>query len=71
MHVEFLRFKLTLYHIICFLAMETKRYSLAVGSSLLLNGFGRKDTKTSLCLFQPGEKNSQDLMPSSQVVKLI
>lgn len=51
--------------------METKRCSPAVVSSLLLNGFERKDTKTSLCLFQPGEKNSQGLMPSSQVVKLI
>lgn len=47
--------------------METKRYSLAVVSSLLLNGFERKDTKTSQCLFQPGEKNSQGLTPSSQV----
>lgn len=50
-------------------AMETRRYSLAVVSNLLLNGSWRKDTKTSLCLSQPGERNSQGLMPSSQVRK--
>lgn len=52
-------------------AMETRRYSLAVVSSLLLSGFWRKDTKISLCLSQPGERSSQGLMPSSQVGKLL
>lgn len=51
----------------CFVAMETRRYSLAAASNLLLNGSWRKDTKTSLCLSQPGERNSRDLMLSSQV----
>lgn len=54
----------------CFVAMETKRYSLAVVSNLLLNGSWKKDIKTSLCLSQPGGRNSQGLMPSSQVGKL-
>lgn len=54
-------------HNFCFAAMETRRYSLAVVSNLLLNGFWRKGTKTSLCLSQPGERNSHDLMLLSQV----
>lgn len=52
-------------------AMETRRYSLAVVSNLLLSGFWRKDTKISLCLSQPGERSSQGLMPSSQVGRLL
>lgn len=52
-------------------AMETRRYSLAVVSNLLLSGFWRKDTKISLCLCQPGERSSQGLMPSSQVGGLL
>lgn len=54
-------------HNFCFAAMETRRYFLAVVSNLLLNGSWRKGTKTSLCSSQPGERNSRDLMLSSQV----
>lgn len=50
--------------------METKRYSLVVVFNLLLSGSGRKDTKTSLCLSQPGGRNSRGLTPSSQVVQV-
>lgn len=52
-------------------AMETKRYFPAVASNLLLNGSWKKDTKTSLSLFQPGEKSSQGLMHLSQVKTFI
>lgn len=60
-----MKFKYSSYF--CFVAMETRRCSLAVVSNLLLNGSWRKGTKTSLCLSQPGERNSRDLMLSSQV----
>jgi len=71
MNVHLVRSKGPLFHTpFYFLVTGTKRCSPVAVSTWLSTGFWRKDTRTSLCLSQPGGRSSRGPTPSSQVGKL-